>query len=559
MRKAKSLIGLNVISQLQGSQLGTVRDLIFDAQSKQLLALLLSDRNLFGLVDALVVPWSTVRDVGPHAVMVAGDEALIKAGTDPVITAAFDQSNKLDGKKITTQGGQHLGSVSDIFVDDHGAVAGYEVSTGLLSDVLGGKKFLSAPAEVTVGKDVILVPQSAAEELDRQKPGGVAGAVQSKTEELTGGANGLTGKVTGVLNHAREDLDRGLSSVKDTITENYNDLAHASVEKQKQLLVGKKVYRDVVAPGPRPAAALSDSEPLEPGELYAETTPVVELSSDGKPVDGHVLVRRGETITGIQAEQAANAGVLHELVAAALGGVAEKVYTSGRDGVTSVVGADHTPAAVAEKAQARLEQATFGKPAANEVIAPDGSVIVAKGQTITPEILAQAELHGRKPDLIAAAGLGAAAQTARDGWDGAQKTAASIWNQVKEKTAELTGQAHEKISEIDTKAEQKKIDNALGRPVTRVILDRADNVILNKGDIITNAAIGRARGAGILHVLLDSVADESNSSSGGTNGGAQTPSGTESGPAAGQPIEWSVTPVEEVAEAPDPATHSLPA
>ncbi len=56
-----------------------------------------------------------------------------------------------------------------------------------------------------------------------------------------------------------------------------------------------------------------------------------------------------------------------------------------------------------------------------------------------------------------------------------------------------------------------KIQNskyALGRPVTRVILDQDDNVILNTGEIITNRAIQLSREADVLDILVDSVYTE---------------------------------------------------
>lgn len=53
--------------------------------------------------------------------------------------------------------------------------------------------------------------------------------------------------------------------------------------------------------------------------------------------------------------------------------------------------------------------------------------------------------------------------------------------------------------------EEKQIKHALGRPVTRVILDRHDQIILNTGEIITHQAIETARLAGVLDILLNSV------------------------------------------------------
>jgi hypothetical protein len=72
------------------------------------------------------------------------------------------------------------------------------------------------------------------------------------------------------------------------------------------------------------------------------------------------------------------------------------------------------------------------------------------------------------------------------------------WQKAKEMTAEVTGRTEEKI-------EEKRIQAALGRPVTRVILAPDDTPILNTGDLITNEAIARAREKGVLNMLLSSV------------------------------------------------------
>ena len=57
-------------------------------------------------------------------------------------------------------------------------------------------------------------------------------------------------------------------------------------------------------------------------------------------------------------------------------------------------------------------------------------------------------------------------------------------------------------------AEERRIKNAVGRPVTRVILDPQDNVILNVGEIITHQAVERSRAVGVLDMLLSSVYDK---------------------------------------------------
>ena len=66
-------------------------------------------------------------------------------------------------------------------------------------------------------------------------------------------------------------------------------------------------------------------------------------------------------------------------------------------------------------------------------------------------------------------------------------------------------QAGERVDEEKTKKRLSDIQDAVGRPVTKVILDKQDKVVLNLGDIITHTSIQSAYDAGMLDTLLDSV------------------------------------------------------
>ena len=69
MRTGKSIYaGLKIVSQAGAEDLGTVKDLVFDDQTNTLLALLVSEKELFGLIQAQIVPWREVRSIGPDAV-----------------------------------------------------------------------------------------------------------------------------------------------------------------------------------------------------------------------------------------------------------------------------------------------------------------------------------------------------------------------------------------------------------------------------------------------------------------------------------------------------------
>jgi hypothetical protein len=83
--------------------------------------------------------------------------------------------------------------------------------------------------------------------------------------------------------------------------------------------------------------------------------------------------------------------------------------------------------------------------------------------------------------------------------------AGSAWDGFLRKISELTDETGRRMTEQQTKARLDSINDAVGRPVTKVILDRSDDVILNLGDIITHEAVQRAYDAGTLDTLLGSV------------------------------------------------------
>ncbi len=508
MRKGKSIIGLNVLTQADGQNLGAVKDLVFDHETNALLALLLSGKDLFGLIDAKIIPFNQVLTIGPNAVMVPSSESVINAHDDARVANIMDRDTKLSGTRITTTDGQDLGTFADLYVDEEtGHILGYEVSTGFLADTMSGKRYMVAPDHMTIGRDVALVDPTVATDLETQaheEPGGLK-AVATTVGEKVGGAYDAT---------------------KEKVTDVYANIATASVEKQMEFVVGKTASRDVIIPADKATMAAPEalpmgasssagmlSDPLAPpvgSELAtsaaatgAMATPMAtDVSSSGEMVDGEVLVRKGEVITQQHAERAVAADILGQLVIAAGGGVAGDALAAGREKMSGVAASgSETAGGMSASAQQHAEQAAIGRPAGREVTAPDGSTIVAPGMTITAGMMQEARMFGKEKELIAAAGLGAASQ----GAETVKEHAAGMWDSIKEKVADLTGAAHEKKAEYDAQSEQNKINNALGRPTTRVILDQSDNVILNTGDLITNAAVNQARTAGVLDILLDSV------------------------------------------------------
>ena len=169
MIKGKQLLGLQIIGQNDGKHLGAVHDLIFDHDSDELLALVLAEKDLFGLIDAQVVLWKSVLKVGNDAILVESAAARIALRSEARLSDVATRETALSGTKVLAQDGANLGTLADMCVDETtGQVLGYEVSKGFLADTLRGKKFLPSPPGIAIGKDAAIVSPAGEAALKKQ-------------------------------------------------------------------------------------------------------------------------------------------------------------------------------------------------------------------------------------------------------------------------------------------------------------------------------------------------------------------------------------------------------
>jgi uncharacterized protein YrrD len=151
MQRVNELFGKEVVSQTSGEKQGTVRDIVFDEDATNIVALLVG--GFIGRDRAL--RWTSVASVG-DVVVLGGEGTLNKLGEDPEVADLHKKRQNITGTEIVTQEGEKIGEVRDLFVNERGQVGGYEVSRGLVSD-MRGRKFLPIRNIRTIGKDTIIV------------------------------------------------------------------------------------------------------------------------------------------------------------------------------------------------------------------------------------------------------------------------------------------------------------------------------------------------------------------------------------------------------------------
>jgi uncharacterized protein YrrD len=441
MRKGSDIVGKPIVAYDTGQKIGRVRDLIFDQERNYLVALLVQERGF--LSDARVLPLAAIQSIGMDAAIVSKAEYIISAKSDPKVAAILDRNNIMSGTHIMTVSGQDLGKMVDLYLDETtGAIEGYEVSGGIFADAYSGRSFVPAVQTLRIGENYAFVPAMVAELMEEQV-GGIKAAAQKAGEHI--------------------------SEVRRQTT---TQLANAIVDPdiQKRFVLGRKTESAVLRP------------------------------------DGSVLIETNKLVTITDITVSEQLGVLDRLYRATGGNLSEDAMQRAKE-----IGQEISTKTSAATAHYTIDQA-LGRRAATLVRTRDGLIVAAPGQIVTEKTIERAQTYHLEEALLRSVGVfttTAAKSSANEALDAAGYAADRVGNRVQSglsQSIEWAKQTGEKLRTQTTHAlEEQQIKGALGRPVTRVILDRQDRVILNAGELITHQSIEVARRAGMLEVLLSSV------------------------------------------------------
>jgi uncharacterized protein YrrD/ElaB/YqjD/DUF883 family membrane-anchored ribosome-binding protein len=521
MLKGSDLIGKVVVTYDTGKKIERIRDLIFDQERNQLLGFLVGEKGLFR--DAKVIPLQEVQAIGLDAIVVHSKESVVEAHHSPAIAEIVHHNNVLRGTKILTTAGLNLGELVDLFFDEHsGLVEGYEVSGGVFADAYSGRSFVPAPETLKIGYDVAFVPPETAQMMAEQV-GGIRGAVQATGDRWQDSAETANRR----LQVAAQTVNEQLQSSVETVN---RSLQQASQNAGEQLQAATDATNSKLQGFNRDAAASLTNNLVDPTEqkVYAIGKYVEQ---DVLTPDGSVLLLQGQEVTLDDAEAADRMGILSELYRATGGSLTANISRNLQAAMEStshrIQSATQSNAANLRRsvddlaahvamlprgaAQEAIEE-TRGRRVLQTVRADDGLIIAASGQIVLEPVLDRARTYGKEAQLLNAVGLTLATavrSTASDTWletkvqlkdqaSVAQENLNTFWQSLQEQVEKLRGHSVRAIK-------NQRIEQALGRPVTRVILDAQDNVILNVGELITHRAIRQATESGVLNILLSSV------------------------------------------------------
>jgi uncharacterized protein YrrD len=163
-RRVSEYLGKPIVSGDTGEKVGTVADVLVDAHAGRIVGLIVSGGLL---TSEHVLPYADVQVMGGDAVIARSRQHIIGArewregGSDAL------RSKTYKDKRVMTTGGRELGTVRDVYVNEHtGAVEAYDVAGRAFARLVERRSVLPQSADVTVGPDALIVSEDAAREFE---------------------------------------------------------------------------------------------------------------------------------------------------------------------------------------------------------------------------------------------------------------------------------------------------------------------------------------------------------------------------------------------------------
>ncbi|WP_379135031.1 PRC-barrel domain-containing protein [Paenibacillus sp. sgz500958] len=165
--KLQDMIGLAVFGVEEGQEIGKIVDCSIDS-NLTIMGIELESKTFFSS-HVKFVAWEDIVAYGEDAVMIASKESIQKADADHIPHTFLLGKHKLKDLQVVTATGTIIGRISDVYFDQKmgNTIVALEISDGLVTDLIEGRKWLPCSEGMSIGEDAVLVPAMSEERLQK--------------------------------------------------------------------------------------------------------------------------------------------------------------------------------------------------------------------------------------------------------------------------------------------------------------------------------------------------------------------------------------------------------
>jgi len=178
LHRYSEVLNLPVICADSGKKAGVVKDILFDLENREVKALLLEHTGLMPGKRLVLV--KDLLSLGNDAAIIS-DAGYVANLSRKGFKAAFGGRGDLFGgekgslldRRVYSKAGEELGIVKDVIFDIRsGKIEAFEISDGVLQDIIRGRRVLPLFGRVELGEEVAVVEKEAVDEM-KESGGGI--------------------------------------------------------------------------------------------------------------------------------------------------------------------------------------------------------------------------------------------------------------------------------------------------------------------------------------------------------------------------------------------------
>jgi uncharacterized protein YrrD len=164
LHRYSEVLNLPVLCADSGRKAGVVKDIIFGLAGKSVNALLLEQNGLS--LKKKVVLLDKLLSLGSDAAIINSSSCVSDMDKASYFDAFRDEGALL-GLKVFSKAGGELGIVKDVIFDwKTGKIESFEVSEGMIQDVMQGRKLIPLFGKVELGEEFAVVGSESVEEME---------------------------------------------------------------------------------------------------------------------------------------------------------------------------------------------------------------------------------------------------------------------------------------------------------------------------------------------------------------------------------------------------------
>ncbi|HHY72835.1 MAG TPA: photosystem reaction center subunit H [Bacillus bacterium] len=154
MKKSSQILGLPIISIIDGLEIGIVKSLVINPDKGGSIDFIIIEKEDWQ-VSVKAIPFKKVVGIGEYAVTVQSESVVIDLNEIPIANQLVNKKIKINGSKVMTQKGELLGEIVEYYADeDNGLILGASLS------VSNREVIIPASSVITYARGIIIVKEN---------------------------------------------------------------------------------------------------------------------------------------------------------------------------------------------------------------------------------------------------------------------------------------------------------------------------------------------------------------------------------------------------------------